>query len=80
MVSSYLACSSKNDDLNSKNLHLKYLPFTKNQIGVESRVSRVDFLRLTRSESSRKVPTHFEHYLPYQNNAKIYLTFINFHT
>ena len=29
--------------------------------GVESGVSRVDFLRLTRSESSRKVPTHFEH-------------------
>ena len=29
--------------------------------GVESRVSRVDFIQLTRSESSRKRSTHFEH-------------------
>ena len=41
----------------------KLTPISGVDSGVESGVSRVDFIRLTRSESSRKCPTHFEHYM-----------------
>ena len=47
-------------------LFVKYFhektPISGVDYGVESGVSRVNFIRLTRSESSRKCPTHFEHY------------------
>ena len=44
-----------------KNEIYKNVVFIKSHFGVESGVSRVDFKRLSLSESSRKVPTHFEH-------------------
>ena len=42
--------------------HEKMTPISGVDSGVEGGVSRVDFIRLTQSESSRKCPTHFEHY------------------
>ena len=50
----------------------KLTPISGVDSGVESGVSRVDFIRLTWSESSRNCPTHFEHYFKYSYVVTIY--------